>query len=106
MIIRTFSFYRIGSDYYFLSDIFFLLKCKRSSSTLLRFFMFYSVVLLSIQRILSDLLRCPKTLICPDTKLLPMSPMRLPLCPKSFWAAYFFQPRKLNFVLLSFDGRR
>ena len=62
---------------------------------LLRLFMSCFVGLLSIQRILSDLLRCPKTLICPDTRLLPMSPMRLPLCPKSSWAAFSFQPRNL-----------
>ena len=38
IIIRTFSFIRIGSDYYFLSDIYFLFKSKRNGSMLLRLF--------------------------------------------------------------------
>ena len=71
-----------------------------STTLILRWFIL--IVQSSTFRRLLCLLRFHRSWLCPEARFSPMHPLRLPICPKSFRTACLFQPRKINFVLLSF----
>ena len=75
--------------------------CKNEDNCVATLILLWIIQFPTFQRLLC-LLRFHRSWLCPEARFSPMHPLRLPICPKSFRTACLFQPRKLNFVLLSF----